>query len=59
MRVLYKDLEFIIDPETDFIMLEGCYMNGGNCYNCHERILDECPCDYITMEEILEEGVKA
>ena len=59
MRVLYKDFEFIIDPEIDFCMLADCYRLGCNCYNCHERILDECPCDCITMEEILEEGVKA
>jgi len=50
----YGGYDFVAEPETDFCMLEGCYYNGGNCFNCIDA--DSCPADLFSIEEIVEKG---
>lgn len=49
MLIKYEGYNLIVDPNTDFIILEPCYNNGCNCSNCTERIIDGCIIDDIPM----------
>ena len=52
----YKGMQFVVDPEFDFIMQLGCYYNGCNCRNCTERVFDGCIIDEVDIEDIMEYG---
>lgn len=50
MLVKYEGYNLVVDPEIDFIMLESCYSNGCNCFNCTERFIDGCIIDDISVD---------
>lgn len=52
MLVEYDGYKIVVDKDADFIMLQGCYRNGCNCYNCTERVFDGCIIDEINIEDI-------
>lgn len=52
----YEGYEFVLDEKIDFLMLRGCYLYGGNCYNCYERVFDGCILDEVDIEEIIKNG---
>lgn len=56
MLISYNERKFIVDAEIDFIMTQFCYENGLNCYGCHDAIMGDCPCEDISIEELLEFG---
>lgn len=52
----YKGMQFVVDPEIDFIMQLGCYEAGCNCSNCQERVFDGCVIDEVNIEDVMEYG---
>lgn len=50
-----EGIELVIDKDIDFVMIKSCYLNGCNCYNCLERVVEGCIIDDIEIEEEMEE----
>lgn len=56
MLVNYNNIKFVVDPDIDFLMTEFCYENGNNCFTCRLPCLGECPCEDLTIEELISNG---
>lgn len=52
MLINYDGRDIIVDKDINFVMINKCYQNGCNCYNCAERIFDGCIIDEINIDEI-------
>lgn len=56
MLIEYNNIAYVVDPETDFLMTQFCYHNGGNCYMCKDAVFGDCLCEGVTIQELLEFG---
>lgn len=55
MVINYNGYNIVFDKTIDFIMLQKCYENGCNCYNCQERVFDGCIIDEIDIDILCKE----